>query len=155
MTRKLAKRGIVLSVLGMALMVGAAIVAWSDGVVSADPASAAHHSHAHWMSEVTHARAVHAAAARHARAEARQRATLARRAWLVAVTTPIAVCEEGGWIGYASPAFPDSLGLSAPAWYGYGGGSDLRPFVQAEVELRFTDAVLGGVLPDRVGCAAY
>ena len=30
--------------------------------------------------------------------------------------TRVAVCEEGGWIGYAGPAYPDSLGISAQNW---------------------------------------
>src|ERR1700678_1355818 len=35
----------------------------------------------------------------------------------------VAVCEEGGWVGWAGPAYPDSLGISAVNWYGNGGGS--------------------------------
>ena len=88
----------------------------------------AHHSRAVWVAE-----------RRHAAALRRTRLTLRRRAIEVGEWTHIAVCEEGGWIGYAGPAFPDSLGITASNWWSDGGGSDLRPFVQAKVAERIMD----------------
>jgi hypothetical protein len=88
----------------------------------------AHHSRAVWLAEV-----------RHARAERHTRATLHHRAVEVSEWTHIAVCEEGGWIGYAGPAFPNSLGITSTNWSYYGGGTDLRPFVQVKVAERIED----------------
>lgn len=102
----------------------------------------AHHSHVRWAME------------RHHAAELRTARTLLRREILVDLWTPVALCEEGGWVGYSGPAFPDSLGIMASAWHQYGGGVDLRPFVQAEVGMRLI-AALGAPLPDRGGCAAW
>ena len=64
---------------------------------------------------------------------------LHRRAVEVSEWTHIAVCEEGGWIGYANQSFPDSLGIDATNWANDGGGSDLRPFVQVKVAERIMD----------------
>jgi hypothetical protein len=66
--------------------------------------------------------------------------------------TKVADCEEGGWIGYAGPAYPDSLGINATNWYGNGGGSDVSPAAQIAVAQRIegTDHV-----PDQNGCAAW
>lgn len=100
-----------------------------------------------------HDAVVHAQRVHHA-AELRTAATLRRRAYLVNLWTPVAVCEEGGWIGYASPQFPDSIGQDAQNWYQNGGGSDLRPFVQAEEGMRFLDRWHTSI-PDRQGCSAY
>ena len=91
-------------------------------------AQRAHHSRAVWVAE-----------RRHAAALRRTEATRKRRAVEVSEWTHIAVCEEGGWIGYAGPAFPDSLGITASNWWSDGGGSDLRPFVQAKVAERIMD----------------
>ena len=91
-------------------------------------AQRAHHSRAVWVAE-----------RRHAAALRRTRLTLRRLAIEVGEWTHIAVCEEGGWIGYAGPAFPDSLGITAANWGYYGGGSDLRPFVQVKVAERIAD----------------
>ena len=62
----------------------------------------------------------------------------------------VAVCEEGGWIGYAGPAYPDSLGISATNWYGNGGGSDLSPAAQIIVAERIQTNP-----PDQHGCAPW
>ena len=97
----------------------------SSSAPRTDPDARADHSRARWLAELRHAAAL--------RATWR---TLAARAREVAEWTPIATCEEGGWIGYAGPAFPDSLGITATNWRAYGGGSDLRPFVQAHVAER-------------------
>ena len=39
-----------------------------------------------------------------------------REAW-----TRVAICEEGGFVGYAGDAYPDSLGISAVNWSSNGG----------------------------------
>ena len=88
----------------------------------------ADHSHAVWVAE-----------RRHAAALRRTRAVRHRRAVEVSEWTHIAVCEEGGWIGYANQSFPDSLGIDATNWANDGGGSDLRPFVQVKVAERIMD----------------
>ena len=68
---------------------------------------------------------------------------------LYAAWTRVAICEEGGWIGYASPAFPNSLGIRAVNWYDNGGGSDVSPGAQIAVAMR----LLGGAsIPDQNGC---
>ena len=64
--------------------------------------------------------------------------------------TKVAICEEGGWIGYAGPAYPDSLGISAANWRAYGGGSDLSPDAQILVAERIQMNP-----PDQNGCAAW
>jgi len=64
----------------------------------------------------------------------------------------VAVCEEGGWIGYAGPAYPDSLGIDAANWYGNGGGSDLSPAAQVAVAQRIEGT---SFVPDQYGCAAW
>lgn len=71
---------------------------------------------------------------------------------LVAEWYKVAVCEEGGWIGYASQEFPDSLGIDSDNWFASGGGSDLSPETQAEVGQTFADKYLGGEPPDQDGC---
>ena len=71
---------------------------------------------------------------------------------LLAEWTRVAVCEEGGWIGYAGPAYPDSLGINAANWYANGGGSDLSPAAQIAVAQRIEG---GGYVPDQSGCAAW
>lgn len=67
-----------------------------------------------------------------------------------AAWTKVAVCEEGGWIGYAGPAYPDSLGISAVNWAAYGGTSDLSPNAQIIVAERIQSNP-----PDANGCAAW
>lgn len=68
----------------------------------------------------------------------------------------VAVCEEGGWIGYAGYAFPDSLGIMRSAWFEYGGGADLSPAAQIAVGERLLVANgLAGWVPDQNGCAAW
>ena len=69
----------------------------------------------------------------------------------------VAVCEEGGWIGYAGPSYPDSLGISAAAWSTYGGGSDESPADQIRVA-QAIEAAAGtpGYVPDQSGfCASW
>ena len=62
----------------------------------------------------------------------------------------VAVCEEGGWIGYAGPAYPDSLGISATNWFANGGTSDVQEDAQIKVAERIqTDP------PDQGSCAAW
>src|SRR5271166_2166258 len=71
-------------------------------------------------------------------------------AWINATEaqwSKVAVCEEGGWIGYAGPAFPDSLGITAANWYGNGGGTDLSEWAQITVARRIMDPP-----PDQNGC---
>ena len=62
------------------------------------------------------------------------------------------MCEEGGWIGYAGPAYPDSLGISAANWYANGGGSDLSPVAQVEVAQRIEGT---SYVPDQGYCASW
>ncbi len=62
----------------------------------------------------------------------------------------MAICEEGGWIGYAGPAYPDSLGITAANWVAYGGGSDLSPMAQIAVAER-----IQANPPDQNGCAGW
>ena len=64
----------------------------------------------------------------------------------------VARCEEGGWIGYAGPAYPDSLGISATNWYANGGVSDLSPAAQVAVAQRIEGT---SFVPDQNGCAAW
>ena len=75
---------------------------------------------------------------------------------VLAQWTRVAVCEEGGWIGYAGPSYPDSLGINATNWIDYGGGSDLSPSAQIAVAQRI-EAAAGtpGFVPDQSGCAAW
>lgn len=70
--------------------------------------------------------------------------------------TRVAVCEEGGWIGYAGPSYPDSLGINATNWSAYGGGSDLSPAAQIAVAQRI-EAAAGtpGYVPDQGYCASW
>lgn len=93
------------------------------------------------------------------RARSRRRFLLSRRrAWLLLYGrwTRVAVCEEGGWIGWSGPAFPDSLGITAANWYGNGGGTDLRPRTQIEVAQHLLRSVgMRGWIPDQGGCAAW
>jgi len=136
-----------------AAAVVAVLVAALIAVFASAPSSGAQTPPRAAMVAQHHAARVHALRLHHAalvRARDRQRAQWVRD-W-----TPVAICEEGGWIGYAGPAFPDSLGIMASAWYGHGGGSDLRPFVQAKVGMRLLDSLgLHGWLPDRGACAAW
>ena len=75
---------------------------------------------------------------------------------LYAEWTRVAVCEEGGWVGYAGGAYPDSLGINAQNWYAYGGGSDLSPAAQIAVAQRLLAANgQAGWVPDQNGCAAW
>jgi hypothetical protein len=64
--------------------------------------------------------------------------------------TKVAVCEEGGWIGYAGSAYPDSLGINAANWSAYGGTSDLSEDAQIIVAMRIQSNP-----PDQYGCAAW
>ena len=66
--------------------------------------------------------------------------------------TKVAICEEGGWIGYAGPNYPDSLGIDAANWYANGGGSDLAPDAQILVAERIEGY---GYVPDQSVCAAW
>ncbi len=70
--------------------------------------------------------------------------------------TRVAACEEGGWIGYAGTAYPDSLGIDAANWYGNGGGSDVSPAAQIAVAQRVAARyVYPGYVPDQGVCAAW
>lgn len=66
------------------------------------------------------------------------------------------MCEEGGWVGYAGPAYPDSLGINATNWAAYGGGSDLSPAAQVAVAERI-EAAAGtpSYVPDQGYCASW
>jgi hypothetical protein len=64
----------------------------------------------------------------------------------------VADCEEGGWIGYASPDYPDSLGINAANWYANGGGSDVSPAAQIAVAQRIEGT---GYVPDQNGCGSW
>ena len=73
-----------------------------------------------------------------------------------AAWTRVAVCEEGGWIGYAGPAYPDSLGISAQNWAVYSGGSDLSPANQIRVGQAIEAAAgMAGYVPDQSGCTSW
>lgn len=64
--------------------------------------------------------------------------------------TRVAICEEGGWVGYSGAAYPDSLGISAANWWAYGGTSNVSEDAQIMVAERIqTDP------PDQDGCAAW
>jgi hypothetical protein len=68
----------------------------------------------------------------------------------------VAVCEEGGWVGWAGANYPDSLGISAVNWYANGGGGDLSPPAQIAVAQRIeAGAGLAGYVPDQGGCAPW
>jgi hypothetical protein len=69
---------------------------------------------------------------------------------LYAEWTRVAICEEGGWIGWSGPAFPDSLGITAANWWSHGGTSDVSPAAQIAVAERIQTWV-----PDQEGCAAW
>jgi hypothetical protein len=68
------------------------------------------------------------------------------------------VCEEGGNWGYAGPAYPDGLGISAANWAEYGGGTDLSEANQIRVA-QDIEAAAGqaGYVPDQPpdGCASW
>lgn len=68
----------------------------------------------------------------------------------------VATCEEGGWIGYAGPAYPDSLGINAANWAHYGGGTDMSPANQIRVA-QDIEAAAGtpGYVPDQGYCASW
>ncbi len=60
------------------------------------------------------------------------------------------MCEEGGWIGYAGPTYPDSLGISATAWVDSGGGTDVSPDAQITVATNLIDHLVGQVIQGTV-----
>jgi hypothetical protein len=64
----------------------------------------------------------------------------------------VADCEEGGWIGYASAEYPDSLGINATNWYANGGGSDVSPAAQIAVAQRIEGT---SYVPDQNGCGSW
>jgi hypothetical protein len=64
--------------------------------------------------------------------------------------TRVAVCEEGGWVGWSGPAFPDSLGITAANWWSHGGTADTSPAAQIRVAKRIQSRV-----PDQEGCAPW
>jgi len=66
--------------------------------------------------------------------------------------TRVADCEEGGWIGYASSDYPDSLGINAANWYANGGGSDVSPAAQIAVAQRIEGT---SFVPDQNGCGSW
>ncbi len=77
----------------------------------------------------------------------------------------VATCEEGGFGNYGFPAYPNSLGIMASAWYAHGGGSDLSPGVQIAVAESLIDSLVGsyiqgvrvypGFVPDQSGCSSW
>ena len=82
-----------------------------------------------------------------------------------ALWSHVAVCEEGGWGSYGFPAYPNSLGIMAQAWYAHGGGSDLSPSAQIAVAESLIDSLAGryiqgtlvypGWVPDANGCSSW
>jgi len=58
----------------------------------------------------------------------------------------VARCEEGGWVGASGPAYPDSLGISAAAWYAHGGGADTSPAAQIAVARAVVASLVGQVV---------
>jgi hypothetical protein len=64
--------------------------------------------------------------------------------------TRVAVCEEGGWVGWSGTAFPDSLGITAANWWSHGGTADTSPAAQIRVAERIQSRV-----PDQGGCAPW
>ena len=64
----------------------------------------------------------------------------------------VAYCEEGGWIGAAGSAFPDSLGVDAANWWENGGGDDTSPDAQILVAEALINRLQAAV-PDQDGCA--
>lgn len=70
--------------------------------------------------------------------------------WTYEAATKVAVCEEGGWIGAASAAYPDSLGINAQNWYANGGGACVTPVCQIAVAEK-----LQSYPPDQNGCAPW
>lgn len=72
-------------------------------------------------------------------------------AWTTFVSwSRVAVCEEGSWIGWSGPTYPDSLGISAQNWSAYGGGQTLAPDAQIVVAERIQPTP-----PDQTTCAAW
>jgi hypothetical protein len=77
----------------------------------------------------------------------------------------VATCEEGGWIGSAGSAYPNSLGIMSQAWYAHGGGSDESPAAQIAVAQSLIDSLVGtsiqgttvyvGFVPDQSGCSSW
>jgi hypothetical protein len=77
----------------------------------------------------------------------------------------VATCEEGGFGNYGFPAYPNSLGIMASAWYAHGGGSDLSPDAQIAVAESLIDSLVGtyiqgtrvypGFVPDESGCSSW
>ena len=109
------------------VLLGIAAAMWASVAHASDVKPSSHHA------QVRHALAVHRAHRLHAlRVHARD----VHRAALVRPWTPIAACENGGWNPPRGYAYPDSLGINRTNWFANGGGSDLRPFVQAKVAYR-------------------
>lgn len=75
---------------------------------------------------------------------------------LLAEWTRVADCEEGGWVGWSGPAYPDSVGIDAANWVAYGGGTDESPMAQIAVARRITAAIgEPNWVPDQDGCAPW
>lgn len=68
--------------------------------------------------------------------------------------TRVAVCEEGGWRGYVSYDYPDSLGIDRANWIAYGGGAGISPADQVAVAERLATA-LGIGVPDQSSCESW
>jgi hypothetical protein len=150
--------------LALALTASLVLLGWSIAVqagASVTGENALHRPHALTVSQLKHREAVARNRAKwlaeHRRAAELRAAARARAASvLLSEWTRVAVCEEGGWIGYAGPAFPDSLGITAANWDANGGGSDLRPMAQIAVARRLVASLgLGTWVPDQGGCAAW
>ena len=144
-----------------AALLSAALVAGTLAIPTSSSVTPRHY-HAHVVHRVPtraqvlwhhHLARIHNAALVRA---ARRRAAIRRRsAALLAAWTRVAVCEEGGWVGWSGAAYPDSLGITAANWVRFGGES-LAPLAQIAVARRLLASVgLAGWVPDQGGCAAW
>ena len=60
----------------------------------------------------------------------------AKKPSLVALWTPVAVCEEGGWVGASGYNYPDSIGINRHNWFHFGGTKNVSPLAQIKVGQR-------------------
>jgi len=63
----------------------------------------------------------------------------------------VATCEEGGWIGWSGPTYPDSLGVNAVNWWAAGGTTTVSPDAQIVVAEHYA----GSWVPDQGYCASW
>lgn len=79
--------------------------------------------------------------------------TVPWRTVVLAEWTKVAICEEGGWIGYSGKNYPDSIGITANNWYANGGTSDVTPWAQIIVARRLVKTFASpNWVPDQNGC---